>query len=176
MKVTISRALAGVGLAQAGQLQRLAEQVKRLENRVATLRAAAKTRNQRQAAAEVKALAWKKAAAGRGRSEDCGVEGGDGQYRTPAGRARKSTGHARKGRNEAPGVPCEGATHGLHSRTVRIGYRAAVSRLREPSSPSVAHHPVRQAPRLGDVAVASATRLPDVRPRVQRAPADAGGA
>ena len=63
MKVTISRALAGVGLAQAGQLQRLAEQVKRLENRVATLRAAAKTRNQRQAAAEVKALAWKKAAA-----------------------------------------------------------------------------------------------------------------
>ena len=63
MKTTISRALAGVGLAPAGQLQRLAEQVKRLENRVATLRAAAKTRNQRQAAAEVKALAWKKAAA-----------------------------------------------------------------------------------------------------------------
>ena len=41
--------LASVGLAQAGQLKQLAEQVKRLENHVVILRAAAETRNQRQA-------------------------------------------------------------------------------------------------------------------------------
>ena len=52
MKATIRHMLAGVGLAPAGQLQRLATQVKSLQSRVAKLRAAAETRNQRQAAAE----------------------------------------------------------------------------------------------------------------------------
>ena len=52
MKATIRRTLAGVGLAPAGQLERLAAQVKSLQSRVAKLRAAAETSNQRQAAAE----------------------------------------------------------------------------------------------------------------------------
>ena len=49
LKLTIRRVLASVGLAQAGQLKQLAEQVKRLEHHVVILRAAAETRNQRQA-------------------------------------------------------------------------------------------------------------------------------
>ena len=96
MKATIRRALAGVGLAPAGQLKRLAEQVKRLEDRVATLRAAAKTRNQRHAAAEAKALAWKKAAVAEAAAKTVALkEATANTERLRAGHAKVLATHAR---------------------------------------------------------------------------------
>ena len=71
LKLTIRRVLASVGLVQAGQLKQLADQVKRLKNHVVILRAAAETRNQRQA--ETKAVYAKRlraAAAAKARAAD----------------------------------------------------------------------------------------------------------
>ena len=70
MKATIRQALSGVGLAPAGQLQRLAEEsrqmsekMKSLEDRVAKLRADAETWKQRHDDVAAKLREWKEIAA-----------------------------------------------------------------------------------------------------------------
>ena len=70
MNATIRRALAGVGLASAGQVQRLAEEsrqmsdkVKNLEDRVAKLRADAETWKRRHEEIAAKLREWKDVAA-----------------------------------------------------------------------------------------------------------------
>ena len=71
LKLTIRRVLASVGLAQTGRLKQLAKQVKRLENHVVILRAAAETRNQRQAKTKaVYAERLRAAAAANARAAD----------------------------------------------------------------------------------------------------------
>lgn len=70
MKATIRQALSGVGLAPAGELQRLAEEsrqmsekMKSLEDRVAKLRADAETWKQRHEDVAAKLREWKETAA-----------------------------------------------------------------------------------------------------------------